>query len=63
MSRPERQPIEDVRGRVAGELGSSSNRLSVPNRTALAEEYAEEVSVDELSRRSEPPWKCRRVLN
>lgn len=51
VSRPERQPIEDVRGPVAENSPRPQTRLSVPNRAALAEEYAEGVPVDELSRR------------
>lgn len=50
-SRPERQPIEDVRGPVAENSPRPQTRLSVPNRAALAEEYAKGVPVDELVRR------------
>ena len=50
-SRPERQPIEDVRGSVAKNSPRSQTRLSVSNRAALAEEYAKGVPVDELVRR------------
>lgn len=51
VSRPERQPIEDVRGPVAENSPRPQTRLSVPNRAALAEEYAKGVPVDELVRR------------
>lgn len=51
VSRPERQPIEDMRGPVVRNSPGPQTRLSVPNRAALAEEYAEGAPVDELSRR------------
>ena len=51
VSRPERQPIEDVRGPVAESSPRPQTRLSVPNRAALAEEYANGVPVGELMRR------------
>lgn len=51
VSRPERQPIEDVRGPVAENSPRPQTRLSVPNRAALAEECANGVPVDELVRR------------
>ncbi|WP_206037907.1 hypothetical protein [Rhodococcus sp. HNM0569] len=51
VSRPEREPIEDVRGPVAENSPRPQTRLSVPNRAALAEEYAKGVPVDELVRR------------
>lgn len=51
MSRPERQAIEDVRGPVAKNSPRPQTRLSVPNRAALAKEYAKGVPVDELVRR------------
>jgi len=50
-SRPERQAIEDVRGPVAENSPRPQTRLSVPNRAALADEYAKGVPVDELARR------------
>ncbi|GAA1491287.1 hypothetical protein GCM10009626_40330 [Brachybacterium sacelli] len=50
-SRPERQPVEDVRGPVAKNSPRAQTRLSVSNRAALAEEYAKDVPVDELVRR------------
>lgn len=50
-SRPERQRIEDVRGPVAEKSPRTQTRLSVSNRTALVEEYARGVPVDELVRR------------
>ena len=51
VSRPERQPIDDVRGPVAENSPRPQTRLSVPNRAELAEEYANGVPVDELVRR------------
>lgn len=51
VSRLERQPIEDVRGPVAENSPRPQTRLSVPNRAALAEQYAKGVPVDELARR------------
>ncbi|WP_348981987.1 helix-turn-helix domain-containing protein [Brachybacterium epidermidis] len=51
VSRPEGQPIQDVRGPVARNSPRPQTRLSVPNRAALAEQYAKGVPVDELARR------------
>lgn len=48
VSRLESQPIEDVRGPVAENSPRPQTRLSVPNRAALAKEYAKGVPVDEL---------------
>jgi len=50
-SRPERQRIEDVRGPVAENSPRTLTRLSVPNRAALADEYAKGVPIEELVRR------------
>lgn len=51
VSRPERQPIEDVRGPVAENSPRPQTRLSVPNRTALAKDYDEGVPIEELAAR------------
>lgn len=50
VSRLERQPIEDARGPVAENSPRPQTRLSVPNRAALAAEYAKGVPVGELMR-------------